>query len=76
MGFVLHTPRDGGWKSSIAVTDQIGITTSRDILEAMAEGDFYILCPDNDVTREMDEKRIAWAFTFGFSLMLLVQVVL
>lgn len=31
------------------------------MLAAMARGDFYILCPDNDVTREMDEKRIAWA---------------
>jgi NAD(P)-dependent dehydrogenase (short-subunit alcohol dehydrogenase family) len=28
------------------------------MLPAMAAGDFYILCPDNDVTREMDEKRI------------------
>jgi NAD(P)-dependent dehydrogenase (short-subunit alcohol dehydrogenase family) len=24
-------------------------------------GDFYILCPDNDVTRQMDERRIQWA---------------
>ena len=31
------------------------------LLPAMARGDFYVLCPDNDVTREMDEKRIAWA---------------
>lgn len=31
------------------------------LLPAMARGDFYILCPDNDVTRDMDEKRIAWA---------------
>jgi NAD(P)-dependent dehydrogenase (short-subunit alcohol dehydrogenase family) len=23
-------------------------------------GDFYILCPDNEVTREVDEKRMAW----------------
>jgi NAD(P)-dependent dehydrogenase (short-subunit alcohol dehydrogenase family) len=30
------------------------------LLPAMARGDFYILCPDNDVTREMDERRIAW----------------
>ena len=30
------------------------------MLPAMARGDFYILCPDNDVTREMDERRIAW----------------
>jgi hypothetical protein len=27
----------------------------------MSKGDFYILCPDNAVTREMDEKRIRWA---------------
>lgn len=31
------------------------------LFERMAAGDFYILCPDNDVTREMDEKRMAWA---------------
>jgi len=31
------------------------------LLEGMALGDFYILCPDNDVTREIDEKRIRWA---------------
>lgn len=31
------------------------------MLPAMARGDFYILCPDNEVTRAMDEKRIAWA---------------
>lgn len=30
------------------------------MLPAMARGDFYILCPDNDVTRETDERRIAW----------------
>src|SRR4051794_28814885 len=24
-------------------------------------GDFYILCPDNAVTREIDEKRVQWA---------------
>lgn len=31
------------------------------MLQGMAAGDFYILCPDNDVTRAMDEKRIQWA---------------
>lgn len=30
------------------------------MIERMAAGDFYILCPDNDVTREMDNKRMAW----------------
>jgi NAD(P)-dependent dehydrogenase (short-subunit alcohol dehydrogenase family) len=31
------------------------------MLDSMAKGDFYILCPDNDVPREMDERRILWA---------------
>jgi NAD(P)-dependent dehydrogenase (short-subunit alcohol dehydrogenase family) len=31
------------------------------MLASMAEGDFYILCPDNDVPRELDERRILWA---------------
>jgi len=31
------------------------------MLERMGAGDFYILCPDNDVTPQMDRKRIAWA---------------
>ncbi len=30
-------------------------------IESMGRGDFYILCPDNDVPRELDEKRMAWA---------------
>ena len=31
------------------------------LIDGMGRGDFYILCPDNDVTREMDVKRITWA---------------
>ena len=31
------------------------------MLERLELGDFYILCPDNDVTRALDQKRIAWA---------------
>ncbi len=31
------------------------------MLAAMGRGDFYILCPDNAVTREMDERRMQWA---------------
>jgi NAD(P)-dependent dehydrogenase (short-subunit alcohol dehydrogenase family) len=31
------------------------------MLESVARGDFYILCPDNDVDRRTDEKRMAWA---------------
>ncbi|MCB1789081.1 MAG: YqgE/AlgH family protein [Gammaproteobacteria bacterium] len=37
-GFVLHTHTDP-WDSTLAVDDAISITTSRDILEAMARGD-------------------------------------
>jgi NAD(P)-dependent dehydrogenase (short-subunit alcohol dehydrogenase family) len=31
------------------------------MIERLVVGDFYILCPDNDVPRELDEKRILWA---------------
>lgn len=31
------------------------------MLASLARGDFYILCPDNDVPRALDEKRILWA---------------
>jgi hypothetical protein len=31
------------------------------MMERLVAGDFYILCPDNEVTREVDEKRILWA---------------
>jgi NAD(P)-dependent dehydrogenase (short-subunit alcohol dehydrogenase family) len=31
------------------------------MLERVSAGDFYILCPDNDVPRSLDEKRILWA---------------
>ncbi|MEP9376622.1 SDR family NAD(P)-dependent oxidoreductase [Aquabacter sp. CN5-332] len=31
------------------------------MLKSVDAGDFYILCPDNDVTRQMDERRILWA---------------
>jgi putative transcriptional regulator len=36
-GFVLHRPT-GPWKSSLPVRDDIGLATSRDILEALGEG--------------------------------------
>lgn len=35
--------------------------TAEFMIESMNRGDFYILCPDNNVPRELDEKRIAWA---------------
>jgi NAD(P)-dependent dehydrogenase (short-subunit alcohol dehydrogenase family) len=31
------------------------------MLERLAAGDFYILCPDGETTRALDEKRMAWA---------------
>jgi NAD(P)-dependent dehydrogenase (short-subunit alcohol dehydrogenase family) len=31
------------------------------MLASMGKGDFYILCPDNDVPRQLDERRILWA---------------
>ena len=31
------------------------------LLAAMERGDFYVLCPDNDVTPEIDHRRIEWA---------------
>ncbi|MGL5010232.1 MAG: SDR family NAD(P)-dependent oxidoreductase [Paracoccaceae bacterium] len=43
---------DGAWTPDQAV----GF-----MLASLERGDFYILCPDNDVARTLDEKRIAWA---------------
>jgi len=37
-GFVIHTPV-GQWESTLRVTETIGITTSRDILQALARGE-------------------------------------
>jgi NAD(P)-dependent dehydrogenase (short-subunit alcohol dehydrogenase family) len=31
------------------------------LIDGMGKGDFYILCPDNEVTREIDNRRILWA---------------
>jgi NAD(P)-dependent dehydrogenase (short-subunit alcohol dehydrogenase family) len=31
------------------------------MLDSIVRGDFYILCPDNEATRQMDERRMAWA---------------
>lgn len=43
---------DGAWTAE---------QTADFMLARLAEGDFYILCPDNDVPRALDEKRILWA---------------
>jgi putative transcriptional regulator len=36
-GFVLHRPL-GNWQSTLAISDDIGLTTSKDVLEAVARG--------------------------------------
>ncbi|XZG70962.1 YqgE/AlgH family protein [Chitinibacteraceae bacterium HSL-7] len=36
-GFVLHRPL-GNWQSTLAVSDDMGLTTSKDILQAVGEG--------------------------------------
>ncbi len=37
-GFVLHRPL-GNWQSTLAISDDLGLTTSKDVLEAVARGD-------------------------------------
>jgi NAD(P)-dependent dehydrogenase (short-subunit alcohol dehydrogenase family) len=48
-----HTEKPAGAWSAEQVVDFM--------LARMNEGDFYIICPDNEVTREIDHKRILWA---------------
>lgn len=36
-GFVIHQP-NGDWEATLAISEDIGVTTSRDILSAMVEG--------------------------------------
>ena len=36
-GFVLHRPL-GNWQSTLACSDDVGLTTSKDVLEAVAQG--------------------------------------
>jgi NAD(P)-dependent dehydrogenase (short-subunit alcohol dehydrogenase family) len=55
--FTGMTRSGGGQKPAGAWTTEQVIDF---MLERIAAGDFYILCQDNDVTRAMDEKRMAW----------------
>jgi NAD(P)-dependent dehydrogenase (short-subunit alcohol dehydrogenase family) len=52
-GMTAETPKPAGAWAPEQVVDFL--------LERLPAGDFYILCPDNDVTRAVDEKRIRWA---------------
>jgi putative transcriptional regulator len=38
-GFVLHSPSAGKWESSLSFSDRMHLTTSRDILDALAAGE-------------------------------------
>ncbi len=31
------------------------------MMESLEQGDFYIICPDGEVTSQMDKERILWA---------------
>lgn len=54
-----------GWTMGDGPAKKPGAWTSDQVAEAMIDGvsrgDFYILCPDNDVTTAMDHRRILWA---------------
>jgi NAD(P)-dependent dehydrogenase (short-subunit alcohol dehydrogenase family) len=52
------TARHGGPKPAGAWTPE---QTVEFLLASLSNGDFYILCPDNETSRSLDEQRIAWA---------------
>ena len=51
-GFTRDQGQPGAWTS-----DQVAEV----MIKAVEAGDFYILCPDNEVTVETDHKRLLWA---------------
>ena len=56
--FTGMTRRGPGGKPDAAWTPEQVVNF---MLARIMAGDFYILCPDNDVSRAIDEKRMAWA---------------
>ena len=54
-----------GWTTTGHAAHKPGAWRPEQVAERMIAGveadDFYILCPDNEVTPEMDRKRILWA---------------
>lgn len=56
---------DGAATLPAAAARPAGAWTSEQVVDyllaALERGDFYILCPDNDVSVALDHKRIAWA---------------
>jgi len=59
-GFVF-TPLAAGGRTEKPAGAWTAEQTVDFMMESLAKGDFYILCPDNDVPRSLDEKRIHWA---------------
>ena len=57
-GFTFTGPTESATKPAAAWTGEQVVDF---MLESVARGDFYILCPDNDVPRALDERRMAWA---------------
>jgi hypothetical protein len=52
------TAREGGTKPAGAWSPDQVVDM---MLERTGRGDFYIICPDNEVSWETDRKRILWA---------------
>jgi hypothetical protein len=59
-GFVF-TPLAAGGRTEKPAAAWTPEQTVDFMLESLGRGDFYILCPDNDVPRSLDERRILWA---------------
>ena len=57
----VHTAIGGQMRAEKPAGAWTGEQTVDFMLAALDAGDFYILCPDNEVPRALDEKRIAWA---------------
>jgi NAD(P)-dependent dehydrogenase (short-subunit alcohol dehydrogenase family) len=59
-GFV-YTPLTAGGRTEKPAGAWAPEQTIDFMVGSIDAGDFYILCPDHDVPRALDEKRIAWA---------------
>jgi NAD(P)-dependent dehydrogenase (short-subunit alcohol dehydrogenase family) len=59
-GFVF-TPLAAGGRTEKPAAAWTPEQTVDFMLQRLEAGDFYILCPDNDVPRALDERRILWA---------------
>ena len=59
-GYV-HTPLTARGRTEKPAAAWTPEQTVEFMLASLERGDFYILCPDNDVPRSLDERRILWA---------------